>query len=266
MAYDQLTKNPQIVEQEEGDQQAPQELQAKKPRFEDPTRALLDSLIEQTQPTFTGAHELTPGEIAAAEIKYYQNISQENWPKFEDTLHWWCSRLSREHMPCLSQVATAFLGCKPSSGHLECDFGTLNDVLAPKRALLGQGYVEVEMMLRVNEHLFLSTPEDVVKLPNKGWEEYIPNRPRRDDESDDDEIEDESYNKTTGNKNEGVDDTSVATPRDEEDFEFMDTIEDLYQDSKMRGGEGVSDNNDIEDEDSQVIQETPPRVIFEHLQ
>ncbi len=79
------------MEHEEEHQQAPQESQPKRPRCEDPTRALLDSLIEPTQPSFIGARELTPGEIAASEIKNYQNIGQENWPKFEDALNWWWS-------------------------------------------------------------------------------------------------------------------------------------------------------------------------------
>ncbi|CAK9223990.1 unnamed protein product [Sphagnum troendelagicum] len=83
-------------------------------------------------------------------------------------------------MPCFMQAALAILANKPSSGGLECDLGSLSDVLAPKRSSLCAGLVEINMFLKINKHLIPTNPTEVVLLDKKmnlSWENNIPKRP-----------------------------------------------------------------------------------------
>jgi len=175
---------------------------------EDPTLALLESLIESTVTDQVNERTLTPLQVAQKEITYYRNVPRELWPKFEETVIWWCSRQTREKMPCLAQVACALLAGKPSSGGLECDFGALKEIISPKRASISQGFVEIEMMMKINKSLVHSDPEKVFQLPNDKWKEYIPSRPVtapiHDLPIDDTESDDDSWNIPRHNDGDGV--------------------------------------------------------------
>ncbi len=99
----------------------------------------------------------------------------ELWPESAELCKWWACQTS---MPCLMQAALAILANKPSLGGLECDLGSLSDVLAPKQSSLRAGLVEINMFLKINKHLILTNPAEVAPLDKKmNWENNIPKRP-----------------------------------------------------------------------------------------
>lgn len=137
---------------------------------------LLGAAARPREPGAGSSENQSPESVVAAEIAHLQSIDEcVCCPN--TVLAWYNQPIQLTNLPCLSQVASALYALKPSSGGLECDLGSMNDVLCPKRASLGAGYVEVEMMLRLNRHLIPSDPLRVKQL-DSDWRDYIPaNRP-----------------------------------------------------------------------------------------
>jgi hypothetical protein len=123
VAYHQLTTLPMMDKDDKEEAVIVPEPAQKKNKFKDPTMALLESMVAMSAVHRKQKNQLNPHEVAEKEIKYYQNIEKSEWSKFENTLTWWKKRKIMQNLPCLSQVAQALLGCLPSSGGLECDFG-----------------------------------------------------------------------------------------------------------------------------------------------
>ncbi|CAK9213555.1 unnamed protein product [Sphagnum troendelagicum] len=145
--------------------------------------AALDIVAEDDKKDVNGSGECfeTAAQMVNAEIQILKGIGDETnmelWPESTELCKWWARQTS---MPCLMQAALAILANKPSSGGLECDLGSLSDVLAPKRSSLRAGLVEINMFLKINKHLIPTNPTEVVLLDKKmnlSWENNIPKRP-----------------------------------------------------------------------------------------
>ncbi len=121
----------------------------------------------------------TTAQMVNTKVQILKGIGAENnielWPESAELCKWWARQTS---MPCLMQAAPAILANKPSSGELECDLGSLSDVLAPKRSSLRASLVEINMFLKINKLLILTNPAKVSPLDKKmNWENNIPKRP-----------------------------------------------------------------------------------------
>jgi hypothetical protein len=123
----------------------------------------------------------TAAQMVNAEVQILKGIGAETniklCPELVELCKWWARQTS---MPCLMQAVLAILANKPSSGGLECDLGSLSDVLAPKRSSLHAGLAEINMFLKIKKHLIPTNLAEVAPLDKKmnlNWENNIPKRP-----------------------------------------------------------------------------------------
>ncbi len=140
----------------------------------------LDIVADDDKKDVNGSGERfeTAAQMVNVEVQILKRIGAETnielWLESAEQCKWWARQTS---MPCLMQAALAILANKPSSGGLECDLGSVSDVLVPKRSLLRAGLVEINMFLKINKHLILTNPAEVAPLDKKmNWENNIPKR------------------------------------------------------------------------------------------
>jgi hypothetical protein len=143
--------------------------------------ATLDIMANDDKKDVNGSGECfeTAAQMVNVKVQILKGIGVETnielWPESAELCKWWACQTS---MPCLMQAVLAILANKPSSGGLECDLGSLSDVLAPKQSSLRAGLVEINMFLKINKHLILMNPAEVAPLDKKmNWENNIPKRP-----------------------------------------------------------------------------------------
>ena len=80
--------------------------------------------------------EMTPKSMAKAEIQIFKALDLKTEVEPQQACKWWGMKSQRELLPCLSEIALALLVNKTLVGGLECNLGSMNDVIAPKRSSL----------------------------------------------------------------------------------------------------------------------------------
>jgi len=117
----------------------------------------------------------SPQAIVEDEISRYMRV-EVSVCEYEDVHCWWGSSQQTLEFPCLSQVAGALFGMKPGSGGLECDIGSMGDVIGRRRGSLGPGMVEASMMIKLNKDRIVRDPLMVEEYRNT-WKGFVPKRP-----------------------------------------------------------------------------------------
>jgi hypothetical protein len=140
----------------------------------------------------------------------------------------------------------------PSSGGLECDFGQLKDIISPKRASLGQGFMKIEMMLQLNKHLFLSNLEQVKKIPIYEWRNHIPARAIFPGDDDDEENGSEHQSIFTPDEYKSEEEEEEEANESEIEEEIPPSVPDRMN----KNTEGEQLKYDSDDYDSTIIGET----------
>jgi hypothetical protein len=128
------------------------------------------------QATQAGVTIDSPQAIVDDEIDRYTEEVDNAACTYDNVHEWWDHSKQIHDFPCLSQVASALFGMKPGAGGLECDIGSMGDVIGRRRSSLGPGIVEASMMIKLNKDRIVREDPMMVKEYRTSWKakRYIP--------------------------------------------------------------------------------------------
>jgi hypothetical protein len=113
-------------------------------------------------------------KMVDAEIALFKSIPKSACPDPAKYADWWMKSDDTKDLACLSVVTSSLSALKVGSGGLECDIGVMVDLVTPKRASIGKGFVEALSFLKLNKELIPFDPTLIPPLPNSSWKSSIP--------------------------------------------------------------------------------------------
>jgi hypothetical protein len=184
---------PSVARQLDLNSQSPVDSNHQTPPRKCPRHSLMSELgyassesASEAETTSPVAPPMSIAEQVDMEIRRWRSLG-DNWKHHKQdrrlpkdgsstAIDWWVKWGETEDFPCLTKVALALFSLLPGSGALEWDIGCFKDIVQPKRASLGPGVVEMNVVVGLNRSLHELDTTKVAPL-RENWAECIPTRP-----------------------------------------------------------------------------------------